>query len=157
MSPSSKRRSRASEGNRQLTGLQVVTSESKICLRDTLWTDPKSCMTSHSMSSPGNVSVLASSLTFLCFLFSHCLSSWTHWERKSIDLLSSIHVQSLTSSQSSLTLSLLRCILTEGTVYYDDIPTSSLNLDALRSNITIIPQVVSGFLGSPIELLTYRL
>ncbi|EIN13416.1 P-loop containing nucleoside triphosphate hydrolase protein [Punctularia strigosozonata HHB-11173 SS5] len=45
------------------------------------------------------------------------------------------------SGKSSLTLALLRCILTEGTVYYDGIPTDSLNLDALRSNITIIPQV----------------
>jgi ABC-type multidrug transport system fused ATPase/permease subunit len=45
------------------------------------------------------------------------------------------------SGKSSLTLSLLRCILTEGIVYYDGVPTSSLNLDALRSNITIIPQV----------------
>ncbi|EIW86373.1 hypothetical protein CONPUDRAFT_78742 [Coniophora puteana RWD-64-598 SS2] len=45
------------------------------------------------------------------------------------------------SGKSSLTLSLLRCIFTEGQVYYDGIPTSSLNLDALRSNITIIPQV----------------
>lgn len=39
-------------------------------------------------------------------------------------------------------MSLLRCILTEGKVYYDGLPTDSLNLDALRSNITIIPQVV---------------
>ena len=46
-------------------------------------------------------------------------------------------------SQSSLTLALLRCILTEGTVYYDGIPTNEINLDALRSNITIIPQTVS--------------
>ncbi|PCH35077.1 hypothetical protein WOLCODRAFT_155747 [Wolfiporia cocos MD-104 SS10] len=45
------------------------------------------------------------------------------------------------SGKSSLTLALLRCILTEGNVYYDGIPTSSLNLDALRSNITIIPQI----------------
>ncbi|KAJ7119364.1 hypothetical protein C8R43DRAFT_1112474 [Mycena crocata] len=45
------------------------------------------------------------------------------------------------SGKSSLTLSLLRCILTEGNVVYDGIPTSSINLDALRSNITIIPQV----------------
>lgn len=44
--------------------------------------------------------------------------------------------------QSSLTLSLLRCILTEGKVYYDGLPTDTLNLDALRSSITIIPQVV---------------
>ncbi|KAJ7094121.1 P-loop containing nucleoside triphosphate hydrolase protein [Mycena epipterygia] len=52
------------------------------------------------------------------------------------------------SGKSSLTLSILRCILTEGTVYYDGIPTSSLNLDALRSNITIIPQVPELLVGS---------
>ncbi|KAF9015463.1 ATP-binding cassette transporter [Cyathus striatus] len=45
------------------------------------------------------------------------------------------------SGKSSLTLSLLRCIFTDGDVYYDGINTKSLNLDALRSNITIIPQV----------------
>ncbi|KZT69185.1 hypothetical protein DAEQUDRAFT_727082 [Daedalea quercina L-15889] len=44
------------------------------------------------------------------------------------------------SGKSSLTLALLRCILTEGKVYYDGISTDSLNLDALRSKITIIPQ-----------------
>ena len=44
--------------------------------------------------------------------------------------------------QSSLTLALLRCILTEGNVYYDGMATNSINLDALRSNITIIPQTV---------------
>ncbi|KAF7977580.1 hypothetical protein HWV62_3166 [Athelia sp. TMB] len=44
------------------------------------------------------------------------------------------------SGKSSLTLALLRCILTEGNVYYDGLPIHSLNLDALRSNITIIPQ-----------------
>ncbi|SJK98373.1 uncharacterized protein ARMOST_01638 [Armillaria ostoyae] len=44
------------------------------------------------------------------------------------------------SGKSSLTLALLRCIYTEGTVYYDNIPISSVNLDALRSRITIIPQ-----------------
>jgi ABC-type multidrug transport system fused ATPase/permease subunit len=49
------------------------------------------------------------------------------------------------SGKNSLTLSLLRCILTDGTVYYDGLPTHSINLDALRSNITIIPQVVSRF------------
>ncbi|KAH9480681.1 ATP-binding cassette transporter abc4 [Psilocybe cubensis] len=41
---------------------------------------------------------------------------------------------------SSLTLALLRCIFTEGTVYYDGVPTNQINLDVLRSNITIIPQ-----------------
>uniref|UniRef100_A0A8H7XSA6 P-loop containing nucleoside triphosphate hydrolase protein n=1 Tax=Psilocybe cubensis TaxID=181762 RepID=A0A8H7XSA6_PSICU len=45
------------------------------------------------------------------------------------------------SGKSSLTLALLRCILTEGTVLYDGLDTSTINLDALRSNITIIPQV----------------
>ncbi|KAL4247270.1 ATP-binding cassette transporter C [Abortiporus biennis] len=45
------------------------------------------------------------------------------------------------SGKSSLTLALLRCILTEGTVLYDGVDTSTLNLDALRSQITIIPQV----------------
>ncbi|KAF6747842.1 multidrug resistance-associated ABC transporter [Ephemerocybe angulata] len=46
------------------------------------------------------------------------------------------------SGKSSLTLALLRCILTEGTVYFDGLATDKINLDALRSNITIIPQMV---------------
>ncbi|KZV64707.1 P-loop containing nucleoside triphosphate hydrolase protein [Peniophora sp. CONT] len=45
------------------------------------------------------------------------------------------------SGKSSLTLSLLRCIFTEGNVYYDGVNTSDLNLDVLRTNVTIIPQV----------------
>ncbi|KAJ6584840.1 multidrug resistance-associated ABC transporter [Mycena capillaripes] len=45
------------------------------------------------------------------------------------------------SGKSSLTLSLLRCIPTEGKIYYGGIPIDTINLDALRSNITIIPQV----------------
>lgn len=45
------------------------------------------------------------------------------------------------SGKSSLTLSLLRCIFTEGNVYYDGLNINSVNLDSLRSNITIIPQV----------------
>ncbi|KAG9118709.1 hypothetical protein FRC07_006646, partial [Ceratobasidium sp. 392] len=44
------------------------------------------------------------------------------------------------SGKSSLTLSLLRMIPTEGNIYYDGIPIHNINLDALRSNITIIPQ-----------------
>lgn len=44
--------------------------------------------------------------------------------------------------QSSLTLALLRCILTEGAVYFDGLPTDNINLDALRSHITVIPQMV---------------
>jgi len=42
-------------------------------------------------------------------------------------------------------LSLLRCILTEGNVYYDGIQTDSINLENLRRNITIIPQDVRTF------------
>ncbi|KAJ6498479.1 hypothetical protein C8R47DRAFT_1212167 [Mycena vitilis] len=45
------------------------------------------------------------------------------------------------SGKSSLTLSLLRCINTEGTVYLDGLATSEINLDDLRNNITIIPQM----------------
>ncbi|KAF9480291.1 multidrug resistance-associated ABC transporter [Pholiota conissans] len=45
------------------------------------------------------------------------------------------------SGKSSLTLSLLRCIITDGEVYYDGLSTNKLNLDDLRSNITIIPQM----------------
>ncbi|KAH9918376.1 P-loop containing nucleoside triphosphate hydrolase protein [Epithele typhae] len=45
------------------------------------------------------------------------------------------------SGKSSLTLALLRCILTEGHVRYDGLETHDINLDALRSSITIIPQV----------------
>ncbi|KAJ7353080.1 multidrug resistance-associated ABC transporter [Mycena albidolilacea] len=45
------------------------------------------------------------------------------------------------SGKSSLTLALLRAIITEGSVFYDGIASSSINLDALRSKITIIPQM----------------
>ncbi|KAK1232410.1 hypothetical protein PQX77_004440 [Marasmius sp. AFHP31] len=45
------------------------------------------------------------------------------------------------SGKSSLTLSLPRCIFTEGKVYYDGISTESINLEALRASITIIPQM----------------
>ncbi|KAK0478556.1 hypothetical protein IW261DRAFT_1551827 [Armillaria novae-zelandiae] len=52
------------------------------------------------------------------------------------------------SGKSSLTLSLLRCIYTDGNIYYDELPTSSVNLDALRSSITIIPQMPELLSGS---------
>ncbi|KAF9811113.1 hypothetical protein IEO21_06662 [Rhodonia placenta] len=45
------------------------------------------------------------------------------------------------SGKSTLTLALLRCVITEGQVYYDGLSTEKINLDALRSHITIIPQV----------------
>lgn len=44
-----------------------------------------------------------------------------------------------------MTLALLRCVITEGQVYYDGLSTEKINLDALRSHITIIPQVVNFF------------
>ncbi|KDQ10123.1 hypothetical protein BOTBODRAFT_36553 [Botryobasidium botryosum FD-172 SS1] len=44
------------------------------------------------------------------------------------------------SGKSTLALALLRIIPTTGTVYYDSIATNSINLDSLRTNITIIPQ-----------------
>ncbi|KAH6912895.1 ATP-binding cassette transporter [Coprinopsis sp. MPI-PUGE-AT-0042] len=47
------------------------------------------------------------------------------------------------SGKSSLTLALLRCIFTEGTVIYAGRDTSTLNLDALRGSLTIIPQMAS--------------
>ncbi len=46
------------------------------------------------------------------------------------------------SSKSTLTLSLLQCIVTEGEVFYDGLSTRSINLDALRASVTIIPQMV---------------
>ncbi|PPQ76758.1 hypothetical protein CVT26_000148, partial [Gymnopilus dilepis] len=49
---------------------------------------------------------------------------------------------------STLTLALLRCIVTEGTFYYDGIDTNKLNLEALRSNIPIIPQTPELISGS---------
>ncbi|KAJ6625819.1 hypothetical protein B0H10DRAFT_2161680 [Mycena sp. CBHHK59/15] len=49
---------------------------------------------------------------------------------------------------TSLTLSLLRCIFTDGMVHYNGIPTSTLNLDTLWKNITIIPQVPELLAGS---------
>ncbi|KAF7291603.1 hypothetical protein HMN09_01251400 [Mycena chlorophos] len=45
------------------------------------------------------------------------------------------------SGKSSLTLALLRFIPTEGEIRYDTLPVNKINLDALRSNITVIPQV----------------
>ncbi|KAJ3799615.1 hypothetical protein GGU11DRAFT_858145 [Lentinula aff. detonsa] len=52
------------------------------------------------------------------------------------------------SGKSSLMLSLLRLIFSNGTVYYDGIATDSVNLEALRRNITIIPQMPELLSGS---------
>jgi ABC-type multidrug transport system fused ATPase/permease subunit len=45
------------------------------------------------------------------------------------------------SGKSTLTLALLRAVLTTGNVVFDGLPTANINLDALRSNIAFIPQV----------------
>ncbi|OCB86631.1 P-loop containing nucleoside triphosphate hydrolase protein [Sanghuangporus baumii] len=42
--------------------------------------------------------------------------------------------------KSSVALALLRAIKTDGKVFYDGIATDAINLDALRTNITLIPQ-----------------
>ncbi|KAJ3727277.1 P-loop containing nucleoside triphosphate hydrolase protein [Lentinula guzmanii] len=58
------------------------------------------------------------------------------------------------SGKSSLAFSMLRCIYTTGEVIYGGIPISSLNLESLRSNITIIPQVpelISGTLRQNLD------
>jgi ABC-type multidrug transport system fused ATPase/permease subunit len=44
------------------------------------------------------------------------------------------------AGKSTIANALLRAIPIEGSVFYDDRQTSSINLSALRSNITIIPQ-----------------
>ncbi|KAI5122642.1 hypothetical protein M0805_008726 [Coniferiporia weirii] len=44
------------------------------------------------------------------------------------------------AGKSSIALALLRAIKTTGKVYYDGLATDEINLDALRSNITLIPQ-----------------
>ncbi|TDL17911.1 P-loop containing nucleoside triphosphate hydrolase protein [Rickenella mellea] len=44
------------------------------------------------------------------------------------------------AGKSSVALALLRAIKTTGTVYFDGLPTHSINLDALRSSVTLIPQ-----------------
>ncbi|KAF5346100.1 hypothetical protein D9757_014021 [Collybiopsis confluens] len=52
------------------------------------------------------------------------------------------------SGKSSLMLSLLRLIYSDGDVYYDGLSTSSVNLEDLRKKITIIPQVPELLSGS---------
>jgi ABC-type multidrug transport system fused ATPase/permease subunit len=44
------------------------------------------------------------------------------------------------SGKSSLTLALLRAIPTEGISLYDGVEIKSINLEALRQNISMIPQ-----------------
>ncbi|KAG8877449.1 hypothetical protein FRB98_006683 [Tulasnella sp. 332] len=58
------------------------------------------------------------------------------------------------AGKSSLSLALLRMIPTTGKVYYDGVDTETLNLDAFRSNITIIsqkPELMSGTLRQNLD------
>ncbi|KAG8908974.1 hypothetical protein FRB99_000077 [Tulasnella sp. 403] len=58
------------------------------------------------------------------------------------------------AGKSSLSLSLLRMIPTTGTVLFDGLDTRTINLDALRSSITIIPQqpeLISGTLRQNLD------
>ncbi|EJU03262.1 P-loop containing nucleoside triphosphate hydrolase protein [Dacryopinax primogenitus] len=58
------------------------------------------------------------------------------------------------SGKSTLALSLLRMIPTKGEVYLDGLPTSTINLNALRANLTIIPQepvLVSGTIRTNLD------
>lgn len=65
-----------------------------------------------------------------------------HYKNK-ICLYNSYLVGRTGSGKSSLVLSLLRCIYTEGEISYDGILTDTVPIETLRSKITIIPQVVS--------------
>ena len=66
------------------------------------------------------------------------ISSFAHFQ--SVVIHSTFIVGRTGAGKSTLSLALLRAIPTEGQVIYDGIATSALNLEALRSNITIIPQ-----------------
>lgn len=96
----------------------------KIFALDTLPTGPMYCTTSRSKLS------LAKESAWVCNLGASVFLWFIH----------SQPVGRTGSGKSSLTLSLLRMIPTTGEAFYDGIATHALNLDALRSNITIIPQ-----------------
>lgn len=118
-------------GNLPRTGLQAATSVSRSSLRVTPWMAPRFSKTCRSTPRLVNALVLVGykfTLHGVENIFTACTVGRTG------------------SGKSTLTLSLLRCIFTAGNVIYDGLPTHSLNLDALRSNITIIPQVVSNTL-----------
>ncbi|PPR07922.1 hypothetical protein CVT24_000902 [Panaeolus cyanescens] len=58
------------------------------------------------------------------------------------------------SGKSSLALAILRCMITEGKVLYDGIQIDGINVDLLRSKITIIPQIpelISGTLRQNLD------
>lgn len=140
------------------TGLRVVTSASRICPLDIPRMDQR-CFTIYlSMSSLENVSALVGQnpLIFGYLLTREMLKleelALERWEYN--DVLPIFF--SWPSLQSSLTLSLLRCILTDGNVFYDGLNTNNINLDALRSNITIIPQIVSQSLSILILLISWH-
>lgn len=107
---------------------------------------PKSFKTSLSRSTPESVSALVCSgcISLNGFRCAEVPSKSGELDRERSVLSPPLaRTQLLTLPQSSLALALLRCIITEGDVFYDGIKTSDINLDALRSKITIIPQIVS--------------
>lgn len=58
------------------------------------------------------------------------------------------------SGKTSLIMSLLRCIYTEGEVLYDGLPTSRMDVDTLREAMSVIPQVVRHSLIGIVRLLS---
>jgi len=96
------------------------------------------------ISSLENVSVLVSAheIYQVACPDSHTSRSDGKWQGKPPCHYTFSRSAKLNIPQSSLTLSLLRAIFTEGNVYYDGKLTSSINLNDLRSSITIIPQMV---------------
>lgn len=78
---------------------------------------------------------------YACFILTHPSGSDREWQGRTLHFLAVLQILTV-SHQSSLVLALLRCIPTEGDVHYDNILTSSLTLDKLRSSMTVIPQIV---------------
>lgn len=58
----------------------------------------------------------------------------------SYSYMSVVSQLTLQAGKSSIALALLRAIKTTGKVYFDGLATDEMNLDALRSNVTLIPQ-----------------
>ena len=128
--------------SRQHTGLQADIFVSKICRLGTpmvqaflipinlansssLKIRPKSSRTCRSKFNQVNVSESVRIPPTICF---------------DLRLSLTFKVGRTGAGKSSIALALLRAIKTTGKVYYDGIATDTINLDALRSNITLIPQ-----------------
>ena len=138
----SKKRSRQKPESPLHIGQAAASWSSRSYPRGILQTVPKSSAISHSGLIRASASVSVSRIDLFLGNSDLSLEKWVVLVPARYSLVFH-YFQSLTSYvQSSLTLALLRCIYTEGTVHYDGIPTNTVNLDALRSNITIIPQMV---------------